>query len=145
MFSDYIRIAVSHILSEYDNGRQRCCASCNPSCNDLTRFICFGHTIDEIEEWIQNNNDILYNEHQKYLDSFDCLENSNSNFYVSDSGDTPTISLDKLKEFCKECPKFIEVRDKALANCESVFDAASEVENFQLKCVKSCEKFAELN
>ena len=92
MFSDYIRIAVSHILSEYDNGRQRCCASCNPSCNDLTRFICFGHTIDEIEEWIQNNNDILYNEHQKYLDSFDCLENSNSNFYVSDSGDTPTIA-----------------------------------------------------
>lgn len=76
MYSEYIRIAVSHILSEYDGGRQRCCGSCNPSCDDLTRFICFGHTMQEVETWIKENPDKLQAEYQKWFDDLDCPEPS---------------------------------------------------------------------
>ena len=74
MYSEYIRIAVSHILSEYDGGKQRCCGSCNPSCDDLTRFICFGHTMQEVEKWINENPELLRTEYEKWFDEIDCPE-----------------------------------------------------------------------
>ena len=71
MFCDYIRIAVAHILSEHRNGIERCCGSCNPSCDDLTRFICFGHTIDEVNEWINNHQQLLNAEYEKMFNDID--------------------------------------------------------------------------
>ena len=78
MFCEYIKIAVSHILSEHRDGIERCCGSCNPSCDDLTRFICFGHTISEIETWIKNNPDLLTKDYQKM---FDDMEGPEVEFY----------------------------------------------------------------
>ena len=52
--------------------------------------------------------------------------------------------LDKLKILCKDCPKLLEQKALALATCESVFDAVFDVEQFQIKCSKHCEKLQAL-
>lgn len=71
MMCEYISIAVSHILSEHKNGIERCCGSCNPSCGDLTRFICFGHSMKEIEEWLDKNRELAQSEYESMFNSID--------------------------------------------------------------------------
>ena len=137
MFCDYIKIAVSNILTEHEGGIQRCCGSCNPSCDDLTRFICFGHTIAEINEWIEKHPvqlraEIYQNETKLYAEYADYS-------LKRDQEDKLKFS----KTFCINCDKHAEMRDKALAEHNSVFDAVIEVESFQKDCMKSCIKFNE--
>ena len=67
---DKIKIAVSNIIDESQNSVQRTCVSCNPSCDDLTRFICFGHSMKEVQDWISANPEKL---HQQYSDNEDKL------------------------------------------------------------------------
>lgn len=89
MFSEYIKIAIKHILDTCDGGKQRCCGSCDPSCNDLTRFICFGHNISEINEWIKNNPDLLDYEYEKWFNEIPDPEPSEFDKLVDHIEDFP--------------------------------------------------------
>lgn len=137
MFCDKIKLAVAAILSEYEGGVQRACGSCNPSCDDLTRFICFGHTMSEVEDWIDKNNDVLSVKLQEKEAKLD------QEYAVYAQEKIEADRLNYSKSFCKECPKYLEAKTAALRDCESIFDAVFDVETFQRDCLKTCEKFNE--
>lgn len=137
MFCDYIKVAVSNILSDPKNSLERCCGSCNPSCDDLTRFICFGHSIEEINEWINKNPDLLAAEMQKQEEKMD------ADYFAYMQKKSESSKVDFAKSFCAECPIFIATKDKVLAEHNSVFDAVMEVEAFQETCIATCGKFKE--
>lgn len=50
-----IPTVVKLILDNYPE--MRCCGSCPCSCDDMTRFICMGFSIDDINKYILNNSD----------------------------------------------------------------------------------------
>lgn len=137
MRSQHIKIAVANILSTHNNGIERCCGSCNPSCDDLTRFICCGHTMEEVEIWIDQNYDILCaqleEEEEKMYKDY-CL-------YASKQQEEEKLAY--AKTFCLQCPKYLSSKQKALDGNNSVFDAVLDVEAFQRDCIKSCVKFNE--
>lgn len=137
MFCDYIRIAVAGILNDPKYALERCCGSCNPSCDDLTRFICFGHTLEEINAWINEHPDEL----SKALQAEELKMDADYFSYCQARDEED--KLDFAKAFCLDCPKFIEARDAALDTHNSVFDAAVDIENFQKSCMKDCIKFNE--
>lgn len=137
MFSQYIKIAVANILSEHNNGIERCCGSCNPSCDDLTRFICFGHTMAEINEWLNAHPEQLNAQIEK--DEAKLYEEYS--LYMQSQQDEEKLSY--AKTFCTSCPKYLECKEKALNENNSVFDAVADVEHFQRNCLKSCVKFQE--
>lgn len=137
MFSEYIKIAVANILNESSQGIERSCGSCNPSCDDLTRFICFGHSMKEVQDWINANPEKL---HQQYSDNENKLYDDYAE-YMRQSQEEEKLSF--AKTFCATCSCFVAAKEKALSEHNSVFDAVVDVEMFQKGCMKNCVKFNE--
>lgn len=137
MHSEYIKIAVANILNETSQGIERSCGSCNPSCDDLTRFICFGHSMKEVQDWINTNPEKL---HQQYSDNESKLYADYAE-YMRQRQEEEKLSF--AKKFCSTCSCFVAAKEKALSEHNSVFDAVIEVESFQKDCIKSCIKFNE--